>query len=90
MEAAQYDEGLLMALPDTHIDPADNIDEEIRDYPFDENSYLDPQFLAILGALADRGLATEMLRLLQLQTHSRFLSQWELGVIEREKAVLVE
>jgi ribosomal protein L13E len=57
------------------IDP--KIENDITTYPFNERSYLDPQFLTTMGDKDDRGLAAEGLRLLQLDVDMRSLNKWE-------------
>src|SRR5882757_11431673 len=65
-------------------------DNEVTAYNFGEDAYLDPAFLQAMGSLADRGLAAEGLRLVQLDGKFRYLSQWDKRLAERERATLVE
>ena len=70
-EAPTYDEGPLHA---TEVSDNDNdMEEEVGEYPFGEDTYLDPNFLEAMGSIADRGLASEGLRLVQLDGERRFL-----------------
>jgi hypothetical protein len=69
------------------MDVDDNIESSIVDYPFDENSYLDPQFLTSMGNKEDRGLAAEGLRLVQLDTDTRSLNKWEQRLTKLEAFV---
>ena len=55
-EAPTYDEGPLHA---TEVSDNDDMEEEVGEYPFGENAYLDPNFLEAMGTIADRGLASE-------------------------------
>jgi len=86
-EAPTYDEGPLHA---TEVSDNDDMEEEVGEYPFGENAYLDPNFLEAMGTIADRGLASEGLRLVQLDGEKRFLRQWETRLKRRERAIHVK
>ena len=63
-ESPTYDEGPLHATEVQEVE--DNMEGEVGEYPFGEDAYLDPNFLQAMGTLGDRGLASEGLRLVQL------------------------
>jgi hypothetical protein len=84
-EGAVYDNGPLMALP--RMDINDEIETSIIEYPFDENSYLDPQFLTLMGNKEDRGLAAKGLCLVQLDADMRSLNKWEQRLLKLEAFV---
>jgi len=56
-ESPTYDEGPLHATKESDV--ADDMEEEVGEYPFGEDAYLDPNFLQAMGTIADRGLASE-------------------------------
>ena len=87
-ESPTYDEGPLHATEVSEVD--DNMEEEVGEYPFRENAYLDPNFLQAMGTLGNRGLASEGLCLVQLDGEKRFLDQWESRLKQREEAVHAE
>ena len=87
-ESPTYDEGPLYATKESHV--ADDMEEEVGEYPFGEDAYLDPNFLQAMGTIADRGLAAEGLQLVQLDGEKRFLKQWETRLKKREHDVHVE
>jgi len=85
-----YDEGPLTSQPITDDPDGDDEDNEVTTYNFGEDAYLDPSFLQAMGSLADRGLATEGLRLVQLDGEFRHLDRWDKRLAARERATLVE
>jgi len=87
-EAPMYDEGPLHAteVPDVN----DDMEEEVGEYPFGEDAYLDPNFLEAMGTIGDRGLASEGLRLVQLDGEKRFLKRWETQLKRHERAIHIE
>ena len=50
-ESPTYDEGPLHATK--VLDVADDMEEEVGEYPFGEEAYLDPNFLQAMGTIAD-------------------------------------
>jgi hypothetical protein len=80
-----YDEGPLTAQPMEVV--YDNIEDKVASYPLGEDAYLDTDFLRAMGNIDDRGLATEGLRLVQLQGEFRYLEQWQKHLETREQAI---
>jgi hypothetical protein len=70
-----YNEGPLTVTPFDTV--PEDIEDEVATYPFEEDTYLDTDFLRAMGNLDDRGLAAEGLRLIQLQGEFRYLDQWQ-------------
>ena len=56
-ESPTYDEGPLHVTEVQEVE--DNMEEEVGEYPFGEDAYLDPNFLQAMGTLGDRGLASK-------------------------------
>jgi hypothetical protein len=70
-----YDEGTLTVTP-WDVVPED-IEDKVATYPSGEDTYLDTDFLQVMGNLDDKGLVAEALRLVQLQGEFRYLEQWQ-------------
>ena len=87
-ESPTYDKGPLHSTEVPDVD--DDMEGEVGEYPFGENAYLDPNFLEAMGTIGDRGLASEGLRLVQLDGEKRFLKRWENRLKRHERAVHVE
>jgi hypothetical protein len=59
------------------IDENLDVEDEVSQYPFGANAALDPNFLQALGAIGDRGLGAEMVRMIQHEGEERELRRWE-------------
>lgn len=57
MTSPHYDVGPLTAQPVNQVE--DDFEQEVEHYPFGKNTFLDTNFLQVLGTLGDRELAAE-------------------------------
>ena len=88
-----YDEGPLEAQPykeDAEEPITDDFEEDVTHYPFGEEAYLDTQFLQAVGALGDRGLAGDLLRICQCEGEFRHLEAWDKHLGQQERNLLKE
>ena len=82
MTSPHYDVGPLTAQPVNQVE--DDFEQEVEHYPFGKNTFLDTNFLQVLGTLGDRELAAEGLWMIQLDSERRALKRWENQLTKRE------